>query len=180
MTELTDEQVRKWIAGLEASPHQRSPMIQGGISVGNEVLRLREELAEAERVRDGVFKEMDEVDQHLGKALGYPHYYLKDGKVVGPDVGGAVKDERVCTGEHVPGTLAAEAAGRIDALRDQLDRLREACRTYGDEHGTAFDICLLCSGAADPAGDDVHAIVHEDKCPADPARARGERSEDSE
>ncbi len=159
---------------------------------------LREKLAEAERVRDGVLRELDEVDQRLGKALGYPLYYLKDGKVVGPDVEGAVKDGRVCTGDHVPGTLAAEAAGRIDALqedlaaekgandglgrhvwrlRDQLEQLREACIAHGDEHGTAFAICLLCSGAAAPAGDDVHAIVHEDNCPADPARARRERSE---
>jgi len=132
MGTLTDEQVREWVD--TADRHQLRdagdglpPIPEYGriIALGKSALRLREKLVESERVRDGVFREMDEVDQRLGRALGYPHYYLKDGKVVGPDVDGAVKDERVCTGDHVPGTLAAEAAGRISALNDQLERLRE-------------------------------------------------------
>jgi len=124
MTELSDEQVRRFASGCKDGTLLPTSYFMGQLAEDD--LRLREELGEAERVRDGAFKEMDEVDQRLGKALDYPHYYLKDGKVVGPDVEGAVKDERVCTGDHVPGTLAAEAASRIDALRDQLEALREA------------------------------------------------------
>jgi len=165
VTNLTDDQIREWLRAAKADlqpghgsrnfvklaeddlrlreelaeMHQKYDLREVYGTVFGEITAerdaLREKLMASERARDGVFKELDEVDQRLGKALGYPHYYLKDGKVVGPDVEGAVKDERVCTGDHVPGTLAAEAAGRISTLCTQLERLGEdALRLSGLLH----------------------------------------------
>jgi hypothetical protein len=57
-----------------------------------------------------------EVDQTLGRALGYPEY--------APDMGAPEGD--VCTGDHVPETLAMEAAGKIRELTAERDRLRVA------------------------------------------------------
>lgn len=52
----------------------------------------------------GLTKERDEIDQILGKALGYPECF--------PEVSN-IDDTRVCTGEHTVVTLAMEAADRI-------------------------------------------------------------------
>lgn len=74
-------------------------------------------LADAERerghYRDAGIRTFHEVEQVLGKALGYPSYgpeMFPDGKPNGS----------VCVGEHVPESLADEAAARIKKLEQQI------------------------------------------------------------
>jgi hypothetical protein len=68
-------------------------------------------LEELERQNKGLMKECNEVEQELGKALGYPWY--KDDPKNFPD---ATEADGVCVGEHTPATIAAEAASRIKKL----------------------------------------------------------------
>ena len=56
----------------------------------------------------GLVIEMSEVEQTLGKALGYPWY--KDDPKNFPN---ATEEDGVCVGEHTASTLAAEAANRL-------------------------------------------------------------------
>lgn len=56
------------------------------------------------------YKQAWEIEQILGKALGYPKY--RDD----PENFPSVTDDSVCVGEHVPETLAMEAARRIETL----------------------------------------------------------------
>ena len=63
----------------------------------------------------------NEIEQILGKALGYPWY--KDDPKNFPD---ATEANGVCVGDHVPESLAAEAAARIADLQADLAREREA------------------------------------------------------
>ena len=65
--------------------------------------------------RDGMLKELLEIEQILGKALGYPWY--KDDQKNFP---GATEKDGVCTGEHTPVTLAMEAAEKVEKLREFL------------------------------------------------------------
>ena len=62
----------------------------------------------------GLYKERDEVEQILGRVLGYPPYY---------PIVTQVDDGRVCVGEHTPPTLAEEAANRIRNLEKQVSLL---------------------------------------------------------
>ena len=57
-----------------------------------------------------------EIEQTLGKALGYPELY--------PDVS-QIDNGTVCVGDNVPETLAQEAAGRIQWLREKNAALEE-------------------------------------------------------
>lgn len=69
-----------------------------------------------ERLRE-IYDEIGyEIEQVLGKALGYPEAY--------PDVSD-VDDGSVCVGEHIIETLAAEAAKKIIALKDENQKLKE-------------------------------------------------------
>lgn len=68
-----------------------------------------------ERTTKGLLRECHEVEQVLGKVLGYP--------LMGPEVGG--DNTEVCVGDHTPGTLAAEAADKIRKLRAENDSLHE-------------------------------------------------------
>lgn len=80
-------------------------------------------LKEVERLRaqiDGHFREHFAVTQALGKALGYP--------TEGPEVGG--DHSTVCIGEHVPGTIAAEAAAEIERLRRETDHFHSLIAIY--------------------------------------------------
>ncbi len=63
------------------------------------------------------FELCDEVEQVLGKALGYPYY--KDDQENFP---GATEDSGVCVGDHVPESLLAEAAHRIVDLGHHTDK----------------------------------------------------------
>lgn len=66
---------------------------------------------ELTRLRRAFAEEADDVEQALGKALGYPWY--KDDPANFPD---ATEADGVCVGEHVPGSIAREAASRIGEL----------------------------------------------------------------
>jgi hypothetical protein len=66
----------------------------------------------------GMMKSLAEIDQVLGKALGYPRY------ADDPDNFPDVKNDSVCTGEHTPVTIAHEAASKIESQRREIERLR--------------------------------------------------------
>jgi hypothetical protein len=116
-----------------------------GIEQGIKIANLEGELVDAQREIKGRISELNDVEQYLGQALGYPWY--KDDPVNFPDCTDA---DGVCVGEHTPSTIAAEAAKkivkqgakinelnnrcnemdsmrlRITSLQDQLDEAREA------------------------------------------------------
>jgi hypothetical protein len=71
----------------------------------HEYLRLRKACADTEH----------EIQQILGKALGYP--WFKDDLKNWPD---ATEEDGVCVGEHVAVTLAMEAAEKIKDLERRL------------------------------------------------------------
>lgn len=77
---------------------------------------------EARDERDRLRSDWDKQDARilnvLGAALGYP--WFKDDQGNFP---GATESDGVCTGEHVPETIAAEAAKCIEALKADRDRL---------------------------------------------------------
>jgi len=62
-----------------------------------------------EEVLEAWIRSDHEIDQILGKALGYPTY---------PDDWNA--GDSVCTGDHVPASLAMEAAQRIRDLEQAI------------------------------------------------------------
>jgi hypothetical protein len=90
--------------------------IERGISAG---LKARIDILEK-----AIATEHDEIEQILGKALGYPEYY--------PDISD-VNDGSVCVGEHVPASLAEEAATKIRSLTGDVDQLKAAIRHHRDQ-----------------------------------------------
>ena len=96
-----------------------------GVSAEALKLTLLEEAHQ--RLREAAIREAREIDQTLGRALGFPRY--ADDPVNFP---GATDADGVCTGEHVPATLAQGAADEIARLRTGLDRVRrEALLNWG-------------------------------------------------
>ena len=75
---------------------------------------LQDELKEMTRQRDAGMLGHSEIEQRLGKALGYPWY--KDDPKNFPD---ATEKDGVCVGAHVAESLAAEAASVIIKLRKE-------------------------------------------------------------
>lgn len=104
---------------------------------------LTADLATARRdhaeLLDASVRSSFEIEQTLGKALGYPWY--KDDQKNFP---GATEADGVCVGDHVPESLALEAAERIATarrveaenadLRARVKELEEAARTYMAGH----------------------------------------------
>lgn len=72
-----------------------------------------------QRQRDAFLREQHEIDQILGKALGYPE---ADESVM------EKPDGSVVTGDSTPVSLAMEAANRAEAAEKRADRLAEALR----------------------------------------------------
>lgn len=98
--------------------------------VGKMLVRREDpEKAELKRKLKGAMAELHEVDQVLGRVLGYPP--------MGPEVGG--DGTQVCTGPHTAVTLADEAADLIRRLRNEPAAHPELC---------ALPICVDCP--ADP------------------------------
>ena len=102
-------------------------------------VRPAAELARLEHEHKGMAHEANEIDQILGKALGFPNYWHKDGVIVLPDVEGAVQDDAVCTGVHTPVTLAMTVASRLaaaEALPEKWAKMEaghvEAARKLGE------------------------------------------------
>lgn len=65
---------------------------------------------------DAMQQELNEVEQILGRALGYP-LYADDQK----SFPGATAADGVCTGDHTPISLAMETAARITELKKFQD-----------------------------------------------------------
>jgi len=78
---------------------------------------LAEKDAEIARLKDACIKQSHDIEQTLGKALGYPWY--KDDQKNFP---GTTEADGVCTGEHVAESIAMEAATQIATLKDYSDR----------------------------------------------------------
>lgn len=76
--------------------------------------------AELTRLRAGCVKDDADIQQTLGKVLGYP--WFKDDQKNFP---GATEADGVCVGPHVAASLAAEAAARITALAAENAALRK-------------------------------------------------------
>jgi hypothetical protein len=84
-------------------------------------IRLRQTLSASKRMVNAGIKNEHEIEQILGKALGYP--WFKDDQKNFP---GATEEHGVCVGEHVAVTLAMEAAERIkdgDMIVERLHRI---------------------------------------------------------
>lgn len=94
---------------------------QGAIQEAlNEIGRLSAELTQLR----AAFAQYDyEVEQILGRALGYPKF-VDDQK----NFPGATDADGVCVGEHIVVTLAEEAAERIGKLQDEISQLNERLR----------------------------------------------------
>jgi len=84
----------------------------------------------------------DEVEQVLGKALGYPWY--KDDQKNFP---GTTVADGVCVGDHVPESLLDEAARRILGVRateerqqryEDMEKLFKAAEQYFIDNGKSF------------------------------------------
>jgi hypothetical protein len=80
-------------------------IIDGGI---DDILKLK-------RVRDKMLEEFHQIEQILGKALGYPRY--KDDPKNFPN---ATEADGVCVAPNTAASLAMEAADRIKNLEDKL------------------------------------------------------------
>jgi hypothetical protein len=94
-----------------------------------QALRARDEV-EAGRIRQAYDVLSHEVEQTLGKALHYPAY--------GPDwFDDGQPDGSVCVGDHVPESLACEAAETIERLRGLLS---QACDEIDDQRDTPSEV----------------------------------------
>lgn len=87
--------------------------------------------AEKTRLYDAWVEEAAELEQVLGKVLGYPWY--KDDQKNFP---GATEAAGVCVGDHVTMSLVAEAAHRIEKLKHDLtcaeEQIRRTVLLHGD------------------------------------------------
>lgn len=105
----------------------------------------REERQKKRRFEAGYYQMAQEVEQSLGKALGYPELY---------PAASAVDDGTVCVGDHVPESLAEEAAETIEKLRKQA----EIGLSYRDLAGRIVDELLR---AIDPMPLSVYTLTKE-------------------
>jgi len=95
--------------------------------------QAKRRIEELERQVRGYQQECREVEQELGKALGYPWY--KDDQKNFP---GTTEADGVCVGEHTPGTIAAEASTKLVELKHECREIelhrawvKIACETLG-------------------------------------------------
>lgn len=113
--------------------------------------------AEIARLRHACSKQDHEIQQVLGKALGFPRYC--DDKQAFPD---ATEADGVCTGEHTAETLADMAAARIQRLTEQSERRRallEEIQWAGK--GYNADTCPKCGGWSEEGHDENCALARE-------------------
>jgi hypothetical protein len=97
----------------------RSCGYEGTVWQETKIAKLKAEIERYEHIRKAVQKDDHTIEQALGKALGYP-WFVKDPKNF-PD---ATEEDGVCVGEHVPATIAIEAAERIMKLEAELAKYR--------------------------------------------------------
>lgn len=101
--------------------------IQPGVTLSGSMVSALLQAAKKDREEliRGFQKSSHEIEQTLGKVLGYP--WFKDDRKNFP---GATEEDGVCVGDHVAETLAMEAAKRIKELEDQIARQVAVNRTY--------------------------------------------------
>lgn len=75
--------------------------------------------ADLDRLRFAAVRQQRDIQQTLGKALGYPKFC--DDKKNFPD---ATEADGFCVGDHVAESLANETASELDRLRAECDELR--------------------------------------------------------
>ena len=90
-------------------------IIDGGI---DDILRLK-------RVRDKMLEEFHQIEQILGKALGYP--WFKDDPKNFPN---ATEADGVCVGPNTAASLAMEAVDLITKLKKRHPTTEEALAQY--------------------------------------------------
>ena len=90
--------------------------------------------ARAEQFRNIGLNISNEVEQILGKALGYP--WFKDDQKNFP---GAMEADGVCVGEHVAQSIADEAASKIQELQRKLDEARALVAHYAKDNIELFN-----------------------------------------
>ena len=114
-------------------------------------LRLLHELEEVERELIGRRKECEEVEQILGKVLGYPPYPVLNGmdySQIPASKTNAQDSPWVNIGDHIPGTIAEEAAQRIAKLEREADCLA------GEIPDLPCDLCKCPFGHHGPVDPD--------------------------
>ena len=101
---------------------------------------------ETQRLKNAYSEQAREIEQTLGKALGYLPLGARarpDGnqECCAMDADGAVASGQVCVGDHVPETLAAEAAKEIERLRIELATIAKWCSELMDDaKGSAIEL----------------------------------------
>jgi hypothetical protein len=91
--------------------------------------------AQIETWKYAVAKDNHDINQILGKALGYPEAF--------PDISD-VDDGSVVTGEHIPVTLAMEAAKQLTQTQQKLDTAAEALESVRDGECNCTKCQELC------------------------------------
>jgi hypothetical protein len=88
--------------------------------------RIKELKAQLAKTMDSAQRVFHEVEQTLGKALGYPWY--KDDPDNFPD---ATEADGVCVGEHVPESIALEAANTIARKGEVKGTSEDVLKRFG-------------------------------------------------
>ena len=76
---------------------------------------------------DGLIRELNEIEQLLGRALGYPKYVDASTSL---DSDSHSQNQGVRVGEHVPVSIAQEAANKIRELTQELSAARSKIAYY--------------------------------------------------
>ena len=100
----------------------------------DECLRINEKLAAQQAIINKAKKESLDIEQVLGKALGYP--WFKDDQFNFPN---ATETDGVAVGDHTAWSLACEAADKIKELQNELDRLKASIHKLSLEEWRTFD-----------------------------------------
>ena len=138
------------------------------IGPDSELATLR---AENARLKTACRLQANEIEQILGKALGYPQF--KDDQKNFP---GATEADGVCVGDQVAETLAAQAAERIARLREVAGELLvgalKECKKYITASMPAG--CGSCVNPYDTCNEDcvIRAHAEQELCAIDDALAK--------
>jgi len=120
---------RQWTQFALQAEHDHFGVARIVNAHNEQIATLQSQLAASEKKhRDTYYKTAHEVEQRLGKALGYPWY--KDDLQNFPD---ATEADGVCVGDHVPESIAAAAANRIRKLEEQVKCLQRQLDLLGGD-----------------------------------------------
>ena len=84
-------------------------------------LRLEQLSEKIKRLREGLLKQNQNIEQTCGKVLGYP--WFKDDQKNFP---GATEKDGVCVGDHVAETIVSELAKKHAEALSRIKRLEES------------------------------------------------------